>query len=112
MNPGLRRIGSDIIGGTTFNASFSLTPPIKSAAGAASLDSMTAPLTTLPQPKDTFGAGEQPRLLNKQAQFGSDKGLVRDGNLTKGNVQKDTGTPKLVPPPNSLVSRSFPRYVR
>jgi hypothetical protein len=93
LAPDWLRVGADIIRGTPFNGSFSLYATDQPAQGIASPDSLTAPLATLPQPKDTFGAGEKPGLVNDQAQLGSDQGLAKDGKLTKANLQKDTGTP-------------------
>ena len=93
LAPDWLRVGADIIGGTTFNGSFSLYATDQPAQGVASLDSLTAPLATLPQPKDTFGAGEKPGLVNDLSQLGSDQGSAKDGKLTKENPQKDTSTP-------------------
>jgi hypothetical protein len=95
LAPDWLRIGTDIAGGATFNASFSLFGT-QSAETTASLNSLIAPQTNLPRLKDGFATGDGSGLLKDQSHVGSDADLVKDGTLAKGSTgQSDTGVAKL-----------------
>jgi hypothetical protein len=97
LAPDWLRIGADIIGGTTFNGSFSLYATDQPTEGLASLNSLTAPLTTLPPTKDTFSAGENLGLVKDQSPVGTDKASVEGAQDTQGNnLQNVTVAPKSI----------------
>jgi hypothetical protein len=94
LAPDWLRIGADIMGGTTFNGSFSLYATEQPAAGLSSLNSLTALLTNSARLKDTAAVSDDSGLMKDQVS--SNNELVKEGTLANGNAsQSDTAAAKI-----------------